>query len=503
MLRKCKELFEQWNNKVVYCHWKSNEHLQEGLDGDTDLDVLLSRTDEKVGSAILRELGFAHLSSQFGSRFPNVEDWVGFDADTGRLIHLHLHYALMTGHKGMKEYELPWTNECLETRKQDSETGVYTIDPNLELVSLYTRLILKSKSDDTKAAKKASYKMDCHFLKEITFIKSHVDWKKVEDIAIRYYGRRGSEFAKLARHDTLDSNGFLSLYQLVSKTMNIYSRYHGLSLLCRKYMYQVVLPLRHRLNNKLGCMFITHKVSNARGGFSVAFLGQDGSGKSTVTEDIRKWLTWKIEADRFYLGSGDHYRSLLKKLISRGVEMKHKSEKKHSNNEKVLVKRKKNIKSFITSAVVSWNMLMIARRAYRVMCRAEKYRKKGGIVLFDRFPQMQFEGISDGPKIVNYYQRTGLDFYLNKMMARWEYKYFRRIQQWQPQLVFKLILSPEESLRRKPFENLENVIQKHHITKELRFKGARVLDVDATQDYKQELLIIKKEIWQMLLQNQE
>ena len=34
-------LFASLNEeKVRYCHWKSNEHLLEGLAGQTDLDVL-------------------------------------------------------------------------------------------------------------------------------------------------------------------------------------------------------------------------------------------------------------------------------------------------------------------------------------------------------------------------------------------------------------------------------------------------------------------------------
>lgn len=40
MLKISKALFTAWNKEdLLYCHWKSNEHLLPGLDGATDLDV--------------------------------------------------------------------------------------------------------------------------------------------------------------------------------------------------------------------------------------------------------------------------------------------------------------------------------------------------------------------------------------------------------------------------------------------------------------------------------
>ncbi len=61
-------------------------------------------------------------------------------------------------------------------------------------------------------------------------------------------------------------------------------------------------------------MIFNHKSFGEKKGFSVAFIGQDGAGKSTVSDLICSWLNWKIEAKKFYLGSGDHYNSPLKKV---------------------------------------------------------------------------------------------------------------------------------------------------------------------------------------------
>lgn len=503
MLKVSKELFERWNAKNLrYCHWKSNEHLLPGTEGLTDLDVLLSMQDKDAGEELLNEMQFLRCKSQFGSRYPGVDDWIGFDRETGSLIHLHLHYRLATGHKGMKEYSLPWSELALDTRILNEEYGVFTIEPNLEIVTLYTRIGLKADFKSLFRIRTARFVFPKDIKREIDWLKERVNMTKVHQLLDTYYGSKADDVFGIIGKDSISASDYTKLRRIAESTFRKNSRVRRFKRI-REVFFFVHQRFGQRIFQRIRPV-ITKKTPLYGNGISIAFIGQDGSGKSTVTNDIKKWFTWKIEANRFYLGSGDHYKGLLKRLIARGVKVKHQNDSRNSNsNSKTTGKiRKKTIKSFIVAVVVSWNMFMIARRAYRVMRRAEKYRLQGGIALYDRFPQMQFEGISDGPRIASSYRNNGLDFAICKLLARREYYYFRRIQQWQPTLVFKLMLSPEESIRRKPFENYENVKEKHQITKELRFDSSIVYEVDATQDYQQELIFIKNRIWDILIHNQ-
>lgn len=482
MLNKSKELFEAWNRNLInYHHWKSNEHLVEGLDGDTDLDVLISPANKKEGCAILHEIGFKPFHSQFGSRYPNVEDWIGFDKETGRLLHLHLHFSLMTGHKGLKEYELPWREESLKTRILDEGTRVYIMNPNLELVTLYTRMILKSNGKTVRSAQKGSYKMDSHFLVEINYIKKRVEWRTVSEIANRYYGRHGEKFVELAKFKFLSSTQFLDLHKLVSSSMRKYSRYQGFSLSIRRSFYSNILRLRYVCFHCFKCKFLSRKVANTQKGLTIAFVGQDGSGKSTVTSDIIKWLTWKIDAQYFYLGSGDeHYYPWQKKMLKRA------SNSKHVWN-----------KAFRSWLLLSY-YLASAKYVLRTIKQANNYANKGGIAIFDRYPQISFFGINDGPKIrTQLIERVPQKLrWLAGWYAKKEEQYLERAVAIAPSLVFKLQLSPEESLHRKPEEKRETVIRKHEIVKALSFSSSKVYEIDAEQPYYDELLQIKKEIWQ-------
>lgn len=481
MLKKSKELFAAWNrNSLIYNHWKSNEHLMEGLDGDTDLDVLLSPSDKERGCVILNEIGFLKFHSQYGFRYPNVENWIGFDEESGRLLHVHLHYSLVTGHTGMKEYELPWADESLKTRVQDEATGVFIMNPNLELVSLYTRLILKAQRKWVRAARRGDYKIDNHFSVEIDYIKERVNWEEVAEIANRYFGEFGPEFVDIAKSEVLTSHLFLRLYSFVSKAMKKQSRYHGLSLTIRRAFFSLVVPLRSVLRKRCGWSLVTHKVYNPHRGLMIAFIGQDGSGKSTVTGEIKKWLTWKIEADRFYLGSGEHFNPIEKRLL-----------KKIQGREGIIMRSYKKVLSFLY-------IKKIADNAYNNIKRAFKYRNNGGIALFDRFPQTEFANINDGakirasvmPKVKSRIGRWIVDCYAKK-----EERLLQKAVSYHPDVVFKLILSPEESIRRKPQENYETVKKKHEIIKQLKYSASSVYELDATMDYDEEIKMVKRIIW--------
>ena len=68
----------------------------------------------------------------------------------------------------------------------------------------------------------------------------------------------------------------------------------------------------------------------------------------------------------------------------------------------------------------------------------------------------------------------------------------------QPDLVVKLMLTTEESLRRKPREKEENVQRKHEVIKQLEFPKSRVVVVDVMKDYGKELVEIKNIVWRKL-----
>lgn len=506
MLEICKKLFLEWNNSVNYCHWKSNEHLGAGLDGLTDLDILMESNNREKGVQILRDLNFIQCNSQYGSRYPYVEDWIGFDMETGSLVHIHLHFMMVTGHRGLKEYNLPWGTRVLETKILNDEYQVYISDPNYELVTLYTRIGLKSNKSKLKKAKRNEFELADDVKKEIAYLKKRISWVKVRSIVLQYYEAYGEDLLEIMHGDNLGPKEYISLNKYSKQIMKRYSRFSMPSLYVKQLSFDYIFRIRTILRNHGGCNIIVKKVPKDSEPLTIAFIGQDGSGKSTVASDIEKWLMWKLDSKRFYLGSGENYKGYMQILLQylssfyrknikgKNFEKKDNLSDKTSQTKQSISKNTYGFASILYDYLTMIKYKNIAKDAYKNVIKANKYAKKGGIPIFDRFPQIEFKGIYDGPKIYTKYkfERFGIVY---RFYSRLEKKYINKIQSYQPALVFKLILPPEESIRRKPFDDMKEIRKKAKITKELLFDKSLVYEIDAMQSYSQELIEIKRIIW--------
>lgn len=482
MLNISRDLFKSWNEAdVLYCHWKSNEHLLPGLNGDTDLDVLLSRDDQAKGEAILYGLDFLQCKSQYGSRYPGVDDWIGFDKETGALIHIHLHYQLVTGHKGMKEYYLPWTEVALQTRIFNNEYGVYTMEPNLEMVTLYTRIGLKADIKNLLKCLRGSFKLSKDTQREIAWLKERVNKEAVRKLLDTYYGSRADNVLRIMDKEMIGKEDFQRLRRITEVTFRNSRRIKSLVRVREFWHFAYNTYLKKTLRKRVSILLVKKVPTNGKG-LTVAFLGQDGAGKTTVTKNLIKWWQWKMDVKYVYLGSGDNYTSWKKKLSRKMPGMS----------------PFKYLSFFLTLL----DIRDVTKKAYKNIISAEKYASKGGLVVYDRYPQLLYPGICDGPKIRVRLQKYLGNGFLSRMfmpLADSEEKNIKRIVEHHPDVVIKLLLPPEESIRRKPQENLDAVRQKHEIVKSLEFKSSDVYTIDATMPFNEELVMIKNIIWQHIL----
>ena len=232
MLDCCKELFDKWNLHVRYCHWKSNEHLADGLDGKTDLDVFVIPDDKEVAESDLRASRYIQLVPQKGCRYPNVDEWIGFDANTGSLVHIHLHYQIITGTKFVKEYIFPIDELIIETRIKDSSYDVYVSSPNLEVVLLYSRIALKSQ-------KKHRIHVDKDSQREIDYLKHLIDLGEVKRLCDELMDDQGEEFFTLLSRDCLDERKWYTLYKIADKWLTPYRRQSKVKAILTHYYYYI------------------------------------------------------------------------------------------------------------------------------------------------------------------------------------------------------------------------------------------------------------------------
>ena len=480
------ELFERWNAlNLAYCHWKGNSKLARGLRGETDLDIYLSPKDREQGEAVLREKNFLFCRTQLGAELPEVYDWVGMDPDTGILLHVHLHYQLVTGRKGVREYTLPWAEEALESAVADPATGVKVMDPSLELIQRWIRVPLERSSRSVwKARLKHAFRLTDKESLDLAYLRSAADRERTEALLTRLF-KQPEPLRALLWKEKLNAAEFLSLRAWAKKELKPCRRGSAASAAWQAARLSLALKARALAGKVFHAVLIRRKVPAEGPGRLITFIGQDGSGKTTVTREITRWLSWKMDARTFYLGAGKQYHSLWNTLIRRL--------KKY---------RKIGPVNAMVGVFTALDCVSIAKHGWKNLNRALCFVEKGGIALTDRFPQTLVRGYNDGPRIRESVMKKvpgALRGAFGLLAAR-EEKYVARSAAIQPDLVFKLMLTPEESMRRKPGELLEGVRRKHEFIKTWN-PGKKTLEIDATQDYAQELLIIRREIWSCLLQD--
>lgn len=492
MLEIVKEWFDSLNNAGVhYVHFKSNEHLGDAVNGKTDFDILFHPDYRCKVEEIYSELNFKRVYSSEMLSYLGVEDWLGFDYKTGSLVHIHHHYHLITGKFFVKEYEIPWRDIALKSAGFFNQEfpEIKTVSPEFEILLLLTRITLKQ---GKKIFIGRADRLEFDYL--LPMLRENELQKYVQLC-----------FSDLNKSDVTILIKSITENDISRKVFNVIRKYFiaHRSLMCKKksrisctiesyvnkFKYFSLIVLKKKFGK--WDVFIKKIPNNC--GKIIAFIGCDGSGKTTVSREISKWLSWKLDVGQVYLGSGENYKSLYKKLRASTVRIIRKikqsnDQKNAKSSHKVSAVEDKIKKTLIVISMENRHKIRIARRVNRILKRINIYRMLGGIIILDRYPQLQFDGIYDGIKVDEQYRN-----YRAK-----EEKYLRQTNIIQPDMVFKLIIPVEVSLERKPDDNEQTIMRKVNITKKLIFETSKVFEINATQDYKEEILEIKRLVWEYL-----
>ena len=335
---------------IRYCHWKSNEHLDAGLCGETDIDMLVAHDQASQCREVLTSHGWLYDAAP---PFTEMEHWMGFDTASGRLLHIHLHTAgLPVGPSKRKIYTLPQSVSDWVLTQRVRTDGVWTASPETELFMLILRFALKSGPRNLAGAYVRTRDVVPPNLRK------EFQWLVAQDI------------------DTLScpvlSAGFSACVQSLRVIMNDTSapfyRYIPLLLRMRLLVLRYITPYRICARRKKGGKTLQRPTP------VFAFVGVDGSGKTTLVSELRAWFGWKFNAQMFYLGTP-------KKCGFGGVLYK--------------VTRKVPGSRWVFRLYAALYRLATALRARRAA-------HNGCIVLTDRYPTPLLWQVSDGPRATGF-----------------------------------------------------------------------------------------------------
>lgn len=498
MLPRIRQLFDALHAEDIrYCHWKNNpDHIRASFTGESDVDVLFDiKQKEKIETVLLAQ-GFKRFDIVRERYYEDIEDFITLDFTTGKLIHLHTHYRLTMGPLFSKNYQLDIEEMVLAKRIFIEETGVYGSTAAIQLLILYLNESLKFRTRDVVKVKlRDKIKYSSKVLREYQWLKVQVnaqEWKQlIADVFVN------SQEVHLLTNKPFNKSVLLKFRSVVKKQFSgkrIFS-----SAVWMRWRNEFIINFRKVLG--LVTEPVVNRRINPRGGVVVAVIGADGSGKSTVTKDIRVTFEKKLDVCRIYFGRGDGRISFSRKLLRKlkGIVKPEKKKKNKSSDVKEIAKPKiaykEPGKGFVASVYKIIEALLVAHEKRVNLNRMNTARSKGMLVICDRFPQNQIMGYNDGPLLYHLVDSSNPFF---KILARWEKSIYERSEKNPPDLLIKLIADAAIVEKRKPGETLmEKLEAKIEGIKSLRVNSAMVT-IDAAQPLQEVLYQVRKEIWSKL-----
>jgi thymidylate kinase len=489
---------------VRYCHWKSNQHLRASMLGRTDLDVLVDRRDGRRLAALLAELDFKRLQLPDRRSYPGVESYVGMDAETGTLVHLHLHHRLTLGEPDLKGYRLPWEERLLSTRVLNEEEGVFVADPHLEFLLLVIRAALKVRARDRVLERLGHPYLRQSLRREWEWLAARVERARLDSLGRELVGARATAaLVELAATPPDRIRPLTDFAGAVVPRLDEYRSYSRLGGRLRRWWREAARVLAGR-TRRLGLLLPTRRLL-PNGGLVIAFVGVDGSGKSTLAREIGRWLRPFVEVEPVYFGTGQGPVSPPRRLLEELAALTRRKrraappadpESAGAGDPSCTPERWRGggASRLRTAGELMW-VWCVARERERRSARARRARDRGMVVLCDRFPQSRTPG-NDGPCLGHWLDDSG---WARRTMARRELAAIQRAERLRPDLLVKLKVTPEIALRRKPETRPALLHRKLRIVEDLRLSTeTRVVEIDATRPVGEVTLDVRRAVWSAL-----
>jgi GTPase SAR1 family protein len=479
--------------EIGYCHWKSNWHLERSLRGLSDLDLLVERSDSSRFRELLCQHDFKLVLSPPLKQYPAMEDYLGYDRDSGLLVHLHVHYQLILGEQSVKNYRLPLEQAFLESNH--TYDGIHIPSPELETIVLTIRALLKYRARHflKSIVSARSGSMPAHILGEFDYLLNQTTVESISCVAESQVGflSRDIVLESLSAIRAWPQSGY-ALYRTrgsLQRELAPFRRYSRRQAFAR-YL-RAEWASRRRLPFERS---VPLRKTMVAGGLRLAVIGADGAGKTTVVRELCKWLSWRLTVHSYYMGSKQP--SSLTKLVGLGSRVFGYAYRMSRRlfGERNVVSRLLHVPRRMSQSA---HLIGIARDRYWRYVAGQRNASQGALVVYDRYPLEAVriaDRSMDGPQIASMHpHRMGP---VAAALSGAEQNIYRRIRP--PDHIFLLQVSPSVSAERKPDHEPEILAIKNQALQEMERGGLSITEINADQSLHQVLLEIKTALWDLL-----
>jgi thymidylate kinase len=493
-LQSLSDLFNELNQQGIrYCHWKSNLRLEKSLNGQTDLDLLVDQAHKDRFKDLLKNHRVELVQAPPGKDYPGTENYLGFDPVSGKLFHLHVHYKLVLGEQFVKNYHIPLENQFLNSDL--FHHGVKIPTSPLELIILSIRALLKYRDRDVikDILSVRTSGIPTEILAEIHWLLDRTSMQEVSnelrDLSNLIPSEIIREFLQTVIVSPRSGYKFFVLRGRLRRALRNYQRTSRIRAV-PNYFLEAWRRRRSLFRNQPA-----RKMSLPAKGFSLALVGVDGSGKTTLSRELAEWLSWKLDVRPYYLGSKKpSWISQLTYLLFRLARRSHSTFSARFGENNAISRLMSSFRQVFLYA----HYLSVGLDRYRRYQDGTRYAGGGSIVIYDRFPMA---ASLDGPRIDQI--SNGSRGRIARAFSRLEQQLYNRFQA--PELLLCLTLSPGTSLKRKPDHQRKAIESKilalDGLAAELEKKSQQTnwVEINAELPIKEVFSQIKKEVWGYLI----
>lgn len=502
-------LAEMHDQDIPYCHFKSNVRVLDGLEGITDLDIMVDRAGYSNTVELLSKCGFKRFQTSRLMDYPAVEDYLGCDQGTGKLVHLHLHWQMVVGEPNLKGYRLPWESLLFQGRKWE-KNDIFIASHEHELLLLLTRAVLKLRFRDRLRMFLGRPYFKSGMKREFQWLLKRIDQDKFFSLAHEVYGHEiAGHLKELLVKPMVRDQDILFLSKKFLPVLQKYRTYSPPEALLKGWLREAYKL--YSLVAKGFCQPVNVlRRAPSGGGLVIALLGVDGSGKSTHVKELVRWLGWKADVMAVYLGSGDGPRYLPRRVLDlakpvivlarrffavQGRQEPDSQGKAAAAPSKTVKDKPLSRQSFVRRVMKSVYALTLAREKRHKLRKAFRARNRGMIVITDRYPQNQVMGFNDGP-LLNDLKNSSWPW---SSFAEYEAKIYKNMVSLPPDLVIKLKVGPDVAMQRKTDTPQDMVLRKIRVVRELEFgQQTNAVSINASAPLEQVDLLVKQLLWEMI-----